>query len=104
MTYARLGGGYSTLADFTLTGANESDLIRQILQTFDPSWRRLEFSFCLSESTDNILSSGKSNRCSWDSFNPTTTDNGAGAFSLLIRTMGSPGQLEASGEHEKLWR
>ena len=33
-----LRAGYSTSspADFTLTGANESVLIRQILQTFEP--------------------------------------------------------------------
>ena len=87
--YARFGAGYSTSspADFTLTGANESVLIRQILQTFEPSleFDGWNFQFALGEKlTDNIAFEWEvqSLQLDLDSFKPTTTDNGGGAFSF----------------------
>ena len=111
--YARFGAGYSTSspADFTLTGANESVLIRQILQTFEPSleFDGWNFQFALGEKlTDNIAFEWEvqSLQLDLDSFKPTTTDNGGGLF-LLIRTTDRSRAFSgwmARAVNSKLWR
>ena len=116
--YARFGAGYSTSspADFTLTGANESVLIRQILQTFEPSlsltagisscqlsvgpperhdsavpWsssvKVIAGSGALSRVRQHCFRDGKFNRCSWI-WTPSSPPRPTtgGGFFLLIRT------------------
>ena len=108
--YARFGAGYSTLADFKLTGANESVLIQQILQTFEPSleFDGWNFQFALGEKlTDNIAFEWEvqSLQLDLDSFNPTTTDNGGGLFPFDPNNGDPPGLFRldgASGEFKAL--
>ena len=110
--YARFGAGYSTSspADFTLTGANESVLIRQILQTFEPSleFDGWNFQFALGEKlTDNIAFEWEvqSLQLDLDSFRPTTTDNGEGLFRFDPNDGSVPGFFRldgASGEFKAL--
>ncbi len=85
--YARFGAGFSTSspADFTLTGANESVLISQILQTFEPSleFDGWNFQFALGEKlTENIAFEWEvqSLQLDLDSFRPTTTPGDSGLY------------------------
>jgi opacity protein-like surface antigen len=110
--YARFGAGYSTSspADFTLTGANESVLIRQILQTFEPSleFDGWNFQFALGEKlTENIAFEWEvqSLQLDLDSFTSTATDNGGGLFPFDPNDGTVPGFFRldgASGEFKAL--